>query len=40
MLLKKHFAWLAMIGCAANFAAADTIQLKDKAAVTGTILST
>ena len=39
MLLKKHFAWLAMIGCAANFAAADTIQLKDKAAVTGTILA-
>jgi len=28
-----------MIGCAANFAAADTIQLKDKAAVTGTILA-
>jgi len=39
MSLKKQFAWLAMIWCAANFAAADTIQLKDKAAVTGTILA-
>ena len=39
MSLKKQFAWLAMIWCAANFAAADTIQLKDKAAVTGTIIA-
>ena len=39
MLLKKHFAWLALVACAANLASADTIQLKDKAAVTGTILA-
>jgi serine protease Do len=39
MSFKKHFAWLALISCAANFASADTIQLKDKAAVTGTILA-
>jgi serine protease Do len=39
MSLKKHLPWLALIFCAANFAAADTIQLKDKAAVTGNILA-
>ena len=39
MLLKKQFAWLALVFCAANFASADTIQLKDKAAVTGKILA-
>jgi serine protease Do len=39
MLLKKHFAWLALVFCAANFACADTIQLKDAAAVTGKILA-
>jgi serine protease Do len=38
MLLKKHFTWLALISCAANFASADTIQLKDQAAVIGKIL--
>jgi serine protease Do len=39
MSLKKHFAPLALIFCAANLAVADTIQLKDKAAVTGKILA-
>ena len=39
MSLKKHLPWLALIFCAANFAFADTIQLKDKAAVTGKILA-
>ena len=39
MSLKKHFALPALIFCAANFASADTIQLKDKAAVTGKILA-
>jgi len=39
MSLKKHFAWLALVACAANLASADTLQLKDKAAVTGTILA-
>jgi serine protease Do len=39
MLLKGHFAWLGLIVCAANFACADTIQLKDAAAVTGKILA-
>ena len=39
MSLKKHFTWLALVLCAANLASADTIQLKDKAAVTGTILT-
>jgi serine protease Do len=39
MLLKKQFGWLALVLCAANFASADTIQLKDKAAVTGTVLA-
>jgi serine protease Do len=38
MLLKKHLLWLALVFGAANFASADTIQLKDKAAVTGNIL--
>jgi serine protease Do len=39
MLLKKHLLWLALVFCAANFTSADTIQLKDKAAITGTILT-
>jgi serine protease Do len=39
MLLKKHLLWLALVFGAANFASADTIQLKDKAAVTGNILA-
>ncbi|MGH7976162.1 MAG: S1C family serine protease, partial [Limisphaerales bacterium] len=39
MLLKKYFTWLALIFCAANLASADTIRLKDKAAVTGKILA-
>jgi serine protease Do len=39
MSLKKLFAWLALVFCAANLASADTIQLKDKAAVTGKILA-
>jgi len=39
MSLKKHFTWLALISSAANLASADIIQLKDKAAVTGTILA-
>jgi serine protease Do len=39
MSLKKHFAGLALIFCAAHLASADTIQLKDKAAVTGKILA-
>jgi serine protease Do len=39
MSLKKHFAWLVLISCAANLAFADTIQLKDKAALTGKILA-
>ncbi|HTV76409.1 MAG TPA: trypsin-like peptidase domain-containing protein, partial [Candidatus Baltobacteraceae bacterium] len=39
MLLKKYFAWLGLIFCAANLACADTIQLKDAAAVTGKILA-
>jgi serine protease Do len=38
MSFNKYFAWLALISFAANFASADTIQLKDKAAVTGKIL--
>ena len=37
MWFKKHFA-LSLIVCAANLAVADTIQLKDSAAVTGKIL--
>ena len=39
MSLKKNFALLVLVLGAANLAAADTIQLKDKAAVTGTILT-
>src|SRR5476649_730545 len=39
MSLKKHFALSALIFCAASVACADTIQLKDKAAVTGKILA-
>jgi serine protease Do len=39
MLLKKHLLWLALVFGAANLASADTIQLKDKAAVTGNILA-
>jgi serine protease Do len=39
MSLKKHFTSLALALCAANLTSADTIQLKDKAAVTGTILA-
>ncbi|HEV2453060.1 MAG TPA: trypsin-like peptidase domain-containing protein [Verrucomicrobiae bacterium] len=38
MSFKKHFAW-PLILCAANIAVADTIQLKDSAAVTGKILA-
>jgi serine protease Do len=38
MSLKKHFV-LSVIVAAANLAAADTIQLKDSAAVTGKILA-
>jgi len=38
MSLKKLFTWLASVLCAASVASADTIQLKDKAAVTGKIL--
>ena len=39
MSLKKHFALPALIFCAASIACADTIQLKDQAAVTGKILA-
>ncbi|MEI6194458.1 MAG: trypsin-like peptidase domain-containing protein [Verrucomicrobiota bacterium] len=39
MSLKKHYALLALGLCAASLASADTIQLKDKAAVTGNILT-
>jgi len=39
MSLKKQFALTALIFCAANLACPDTIQLKDKAAVTGKILT-
>ena len=39
MSLKKHLPWLALMFCGASFVSADTIQLKDKAAVTGTILA-
>src|SRR5215469_15270678 len=38
MSFKKHFTW-PLILCAANFAFADTVQLKDSAAVTGKILA-
>jgi len=39
MSLKNYFGWLALAFCATNLASADTIQLKDKAAVTGTVLA-
>ena len=39
MSLKKLFTGLALVLCAANLASADTIQLKDKDAVTGKILA-
>jgi serine protease Do len=39
MSLKKYFTLLALAFYAANLASADTIQLKDKAALTGTILT-
>jgi serine protease Do len=39
MSLKKHFALLALALCAADFASADTLQLKGNDAVTGTILA-
>src|ERR1700685_2673535 len=39
MSFKKHFTWPLMILCAANFAFADTVQLKDSASLTGKILA-
>ena len=39
MLLKKIFTWLGMVFCATNLVFADTIQLKDKAAIMGKILA-
>jgi serine protease Do len=39
MSLKKHFALPALFLCGLTLASADTIQLKDKAAVTGKILA-
>ena len=39
MSLKKQFALLVLALCAANFASADTLQLKGNGAVTGTILA-
>ncbi len=39
MLLRKHLPCVVLVLCAANLASADTIQLKDKAAVTGIILA-
>jgi serine protease Do len=39
MSLKKLFVLLALGLCAASLASADTLQLKDKSAVTGTILA-
>lgn len=38
MSLKKHLTW-PLILCAANFAVADTVQLKDSASLTGKILA-
>src|ERR1700739_314673 len=38
MSFKNHFTW-PLIFCAANFALADTVQLKDSASVTGKILA-
>ena len=39
MSLKKHFALPVLVFCAASVVCADTVQLKDKAAVTGKILA-
>jgi serine protease Do len=39
MSLKKQFIWLVPVLFAVNLASADTLQLKDKAAVTGRILA-
>src|SRR5580658_8673424 len=39
MSFKKHFALPVLIFCTASVACADTIQLKDQAAVTGKILA-
>jgi serine protease Do len=39
MSLKKYAAGLALVLCAVTLASADTIELKDKAAVTGKILA-
>jgi len=39
MSLKIQLAFAALLGCGAQFACADTIQLKDAAAVTGKILA-
>ena len=39
MSFKKHLAFAALLGCGVQFAFADTIQLKDAAAVTGKILT-
>jgi len=39
MSLKPHFAWVVLLGCGLGIAAADTLQLKDTAAVTGKILA-
>ncbi len=38
MLRLRHFSWLALV-CGAQIAPADTLQLKDHAAITGRILS-
>ena len=39
MSFKKHLAVAALLGCGAQLASADTLQLKDAAAVTGKILA-
>ena len=39
MLLKLSFTVAALLGCSASFSCADTIQLKDAAAVTGKVLT-
>jgi serine protease Do len=39
MSFKKQLLWPALVFCAANFVGADTIQLKNQAAVTGTVLA-
>jgi serine protease Do len=39
MLSKKYFALTVLVFCAANFASADTLQLKGNGAVTGKILA-